>query len=75
MNIIKYYNMSLQEKLDILKEQYSLMLKHNAVCKSIGSIIDYTSLDYDREGELLRKIGETKDLINQSNLTSHKINN
>ena len=58
--------MKLQEKLEILKEQYSLMLKHNAVCKKIGSTIDYTSLDYDREGELLRRIEETKDLINQA---------
>ena len=50
--------MSLQEKLEILKEQYSQMIKFRAICNGMKSTINYSSLDFDREGELLRRIKE-----------------
>ena len=63
--------MTLQNKLETLEEQYGIMVKYRSVCNSIGSLINYTSLDFDREGELLSKILETKDLINGKNKKSN----
>jgi len=60
--------MSLQEKLEVLKEQYSQMIKFRAICNGMKSTINYSSLDFDREGELLKKIDETKNWINEKKI-------
>jgi hypothetical protein len=57
--------MTLQERLEILQEQYKIMLDYRQLCNGINCSINYSSLDFDREGELLKKINETKDWINE----------
>lgn len=52
--------MSLQEKLEVLEEQYSQMIKFRAFCNGMKITINYSSLDFDREGELLQRIKECK---------------
>tara|TARA_R110000764_G_scaffold60371_2_gene129700 strand:- start:165 stop:347 length:183 start_codon:yes stop_codon:yes gene_type:complete len=52
--------MSLQEKLEVLEEQYSKMIKFRALCNGMKSTINYSSLDFDREGELLQRIKKCK---------------
>jgi len=56
--------MTLLEKLEILQNQYNQMLEYHAICNNIGSTISYSSIDFEREGELLKKINQTKDQIN-----------
>lgn len=58
--------MSLQEKLDVLNEQYSQMIKFRALCNGMKSTINYSSIDFDREGELLRRINECKNDLKRS---------
>ena len=57
--------MTLQERLEVLQEQYKIMLDYRKSCNGMNCSINYSSLDFDREGELLKKINETKDLINE----------
>ena len=57
--------MSLEERLKALQEQYDNMIKYRALCNGMKSTINYSSLDFDREGELLKKIDETKNWINE----------
>ena len=59
--------MSLQERLEVLQEQYDNMVKYRALCNGMNCTINYSSIDFDREGELLRKIQETKEWINKKN--------
>jgi len=59
--------MSLQERLEVLQEQYDNMIKYRALCNGMNCTINYSSIDFDREGELLRKIQETKEWINKKN--------
>ena len=59
--------MTLQERLDVLKEQYDNMIKYRALCNGMNCTINYSSIDYEREGELLRKINETKEWISKKN--------
>lgn len=55
--------MTLQKRLEVLQEQYDNMIKYRALCNGMNCTINYSSIDFDREGELLRKINETKEWI------------
>lgn len=57
--------MTLEERLETLQEQYDNMIKYRALCNGMNCTINYSSIDFDREGELLRKINETKNWINE----------
>jgi hypothetical protein len=57
--------MTLQKRLETLQEQYDNMIKYHALCNGMNCTINYSSIDFDREGELLRKIKETKNWINE----------
>lgn len=57
--------MTLQKRLEVLQEQYNNMIKYRALCNGMNCTINYSSIDFDREGELLNKINETKDWINE----------
>lgn len=57
--------MQLEQRLEILEEQYSLMNKYFCVCRSKGSTIDYTNIDFSREQELRDKIKQTKQWIKE----------
>lgn len=59
--------MTLKEKLETLQDQYNQMRKYYLVCSATGSLLNYSSADFDREGMLLKKINETKNSINESN--------
>ena len=43
------------------------MIKYRALCNGMNCTINYSSIDFDREGELLRKINETKEWIAKKN--------
>ena len=60
--------MTLQERLKILQEQYGNMIKYRALCNGMNCTINYSSVDFDREGELLKKIEETKNWINEKKI-------
>ena len=60
--------MNLEERLTALKEQYDIMIKYRALCNGMKSTINYSSIDFDREGELLKKIDETKNWINEKKI-------
>lgn len=57
--------MTLQKRLEVLQEQHDNMIKYRALCNGMNCTINYSSTDFDREGELLRKINETKNWINE----------
>jgi len=57
--------MTLRERLEVLQEQYDNMIKYRALCNEMNCTINYSSIDFDREGELLKKIEETKNWINE----------
>jgi len=57
--------MTLQKRLEVLQEQYDNMIKYRALCNGMNCTINYSSIDFDREGELLRKINKTKESINK----------
>ena len=59
--------MELNKRLEVLQEQYDNMIKYQALCNGMNCTINYSSIDFDREGELLRKINETKEWINKKN--------
>ena len=62
--------MTLQERLEVLQEQYDNMIKYRALCNGMNCTINYSSIDFDREGELLRKINETKEWISAKQLNN-----
>lgn len=53
--------MNLQERLEILENQYKIMLNYRKLCNGMNCTINYSSKDFDREFELLNKIIETKE--------------
>ena len=53
--------MTLDERLLILQEQLTVMNKYREVCQKVGSTINYSGADFEREAMLERKIQETKD--------------
>jgi hypothetical protein len=55
--------MNLDERLEILQEQYDSMIKYRKLCNGMNCSINYSSIDFDREYELLTKIIETKEWI------------
>ncbi len=57
--------MSLQERLEILTEELNSQIKYRNKIGLIGSTIDYSSADFERESMLQRKIIETKEWIKQ----------
>jgi len=57
--------MTLQKRLEVLQQQYDNMIKYRALCNGIDCTINYSSIDFDREGELLKKIEQTKNWINE----------
>ena len=56
--------MTLQERLETLQEELSRQLKYRQKVQKVGSTIDYSAKDFERESMLQRKIRETKDWIN-----------
>ena len=60
--------MTLQKRLEVLQEQYDNMIKYRALCNGMNCTINYSSIDFDREGELLKKINETKNWINEKKI-------
>ncbi len=61
--------MTLQKRLEVLQEQYDNMTKYHALCNGMNCTINYSSIDFDREWELLSKIQETKEWIKIKQLT------
>ena len=55
--------MKLEERLEILQEQYKIMLDYRKLCNGMSCTINYSSKDFDRENELLIKINQTKEWI------------
>ena len=56
--------MTLQERLETLKEELNRQMKYREKVQKVGSTIDYSAEDFERESMLQRKIRETKDWIN-----------
>ena len=56
--------MNLQERLETLQEELNRQIKYRDKVQKVGSIIDYSAEDFERESMLQRKIRETKDFIN-----------
>lgn len=56
--------MILQERLETLQEELNRQMKYREKVQKVGSTIDYSAEDFERESMLQRKIRETKDWIN-----------
>lgn len=56
--------MTLQERLETLQEELNRQMKYREKVQKVGSTIDYSVEDFERESMLQRKIRETKDWIN-----------
>jgi hypothetical protein len=56
--------MTPQERLEILQTELKRQLGYRALVSKIGSTIDYSGIDFERESMLQIKIRETKDWIN-----------
>lgn len=56
--------MTLQERLKTLQEELNRQMKYREKVQKVGSTIDYSAEDFERESMLQRKIRETKDWIN-----------
>jgi len=56
--------MTLQERLEILQTELKHQLEYRALVLKIGSTIDYSGIDFERESMLQEKIKQTKDWIN-----------
>jgi hypothetical protein len=56
--------MTLQERLETLQEELNRQIKYREKVQKVGSTIDYSAEDFERESMLQRKIRETKDWIN-----------
>lgn len=56
--------MTLQERLETLQEELSRQIKYREKVQKVGSTIDYSAEDFERESMLQRKIRETKDWMN-----------
>ena len=60
--------MTLDERLEILQQQSSEMNKYREICQKVGSTLDYSGADFEREAMLERKIQETKDWMKGKHL-------
>lgn len=56
--------MTLQKRLETLQEELSRQMKYREKVQKVGSTIDYSEEDFERESMLQRKIRETKDWMN-----------
>lgn len=56
--------MTLQERLEILQKELNRQMKYREKVQKVGSTIDYSAEDFERESMLQRKIRETKDWMN-----------
>lgn len=56
--------MTLQERLETLQEELNRQMKYREKVQKVGSTIDYSAEDFERESMLQRKIRETKEWIN-----------
>lgn len=56
--------MTLQERLETLQEELNRQMKYREKVQKVGSTIDYSAEDFERESMLQRKIRETKDWMN-----------
>jgi hypothetical protein len=56
--------MNLQKRLETLQEELNRQIKYREKVQEVGSTIDYSAEDFERESMLQRKIRETKDWIN-----------
>jgi hypothetical protein len=56
--------MNLQKRLETLQEELNRQIKYREKVQQVGSTIDYSAEDFERESMLQRKIRETKDWIN-----------
>lgn len=56
--------MNLQERLETLQEELKRQMKYREKVQKVGSTIDYSAEDFERESMLQRKIRETKDWMN-----------
>ena len=56
--------MTLQERLKTLQEELNRQMKYREKVQKVGSSIDYSAEDFERESMLQRKIRETKDWMN-----------
>lgn len=56
--------MTLQERLETLQEELKRQMKYREKVQKVGSTIDYSAEDFERESMLQRKIRETKDWMN-----------
>ena len=56
--------MTLQERLEALQEELNRQMKYRNKVQKVGSTIDYSAEDFERESMLQRKIRETKDWMN-----------
>lgn len=56
--------MNLQERLETLQEELNRQMKYREKVQKVGSTIDYSAEDFERESMLQRKIRETKDWMN-----------
>ena len=55
--------MTLQERLETLQEELNRQMKYREKVQKVGSIIDYSAEDFERESMLQRKIRETKEWL------------
>ena len=56
--------MTLQERLETLQEELNRQIKYREKVQKVGSTIDYSGIDFERESMLQEKIKQTKDWIN-----------
>lgn len=56
--------MTLQERLETLQKELNRQMKYREKVQEVGSTIDYSAEDFERESMLQRKIRETKDWMN-----------
>lgn len=56
--------MTLQERLETLQEELNRQMKYREKVQKVGSTIDYSAEDFERESMLQRKIRETKGWMN-----------
>ena len=53
----------LHKRLEILQREYDNMRKYYLETAALGSILIYENADFEREGMLVRKIRDTKNLL------------
>ena len=57
--------MTLQERLDILELELTKQIEYRKIVGEIGSTLDYSGIDFERESMLQGKIQQTKEWIRE----------